>query len=55
MLGRILSAMFLAAVATFFAWLVVGIGHEEQLRQVMLTASLGFFLLGVIAEAISMK
>lgn len=50
MLGRILSALFLAAIVTFFTWLVMGSGHEEQLRQVMLVSSLAIFLLGILAD-----
>jgi len=50
MLGRILSAMVLAAIITFFTWLVLGNGHEEQLRQVMLVSSLAIFLLGILAD-----
>ncbi len=52
MLGRILSAMLLAAIITFFTWLVLGSGHEEQLRQVMLVSSLAIFLLGVFVEIV---
>jgi hypothetical protein len=50
MLGRILSAMLLAAIITFFVWLGIGDGHEEQLRQVMLVSSLAIFLLGILAD-----
>jgi hypothetical protein len=52
MLGRILSAMVLAAIITFFTWLVLGSGHEEQLRQVMLVSSLAIFLLGIFVEIV---
>ena len=53
MLGRILSAMFLAAIITFFSWLFVGNGHEDQLRQIMLISSISFFFLGIIVDSIS--
>lgn len=53
MLGRILSAMLLGALATFFVWLFVGSGHEEQLRQTMLASTIAFFVLSVVADIFS--
>lgn len=52
MLGRILSAMLLGTIITFFVYLVVGNGHEDQLRQTMLASSIVFFVLGIAVDII---